>query len=189
MSEAKVEPSVQSASRRFVLTFFGIAAVLFSLYYFPYAELGAPETWVSAYLARYAHTVGVVLQLFEPGLSVSNNVISGRFSISIVKSCDAMEANMLFSAAVLATPGVPWRKAVALAAGLASLVAFNVFRLCSLYYVGVFLPGWFEFAHIDLWPLLMIAYAVAAFVVCARWVAPRDERPEAAPPVTGHAAA
>jgi exosortase/archaeosortase family protein len=161
---------IHTASRRFVVSFGVIAAVFFCIYYFPYAESGWSEAWVVAYLRRYAQIVGHVLRVFEPGIVVSQNVISGRFSMSIVKSCDAMEANMLFCAAVLALPGIAWRKAAALATGLAALVAFNVLRLCSLYCVGVYLGRWFEVMHIDVWPMLMIAFATIDFVVCARWL-------------------
>jgi exosortase/archaeosortase family protein len=161
---------LSNASLRFALSFAAIATVLFCVYYFPYAESGVSEAWVGAYLERYARIVGAVLHVFEPGLSVSQNVISGRFSMSIVKSCDAMEANMLFCAAVLAMPGIAWRKAAVLGAGLAALVALNVLRLCSLYYVGVYLGSWFEVMHIDVWPMLMIAFATLDFLVCVRWL-------------------
>jgi exosortase/archaeosortase family protein len=172
------EPSVgvfatglmHGASRRFVISFVAIAAGFFCLYYFPYAESGWSEAWVGTYLEQYARIVGFVLRIFEPGIVVSQNVISGRFSMSIVKSCDAMEANMLFCAAVLALPGIAWRKAAALFAGLAALVAINVVRLCSLYYVGVYLGRWFEVMHIDVWPMLMIVLATLDFMVCARWL-------------------
>ena len=170
-AEAPKPPFARAASARFVLGFACLSAVFFCLYYFPYAESGVSEGWVAAYLERYAAVVGSIVGLFEPGVVVSHNVISGRFAMSIVKSCDAMEANILFCAAVLASPGVWLRKAAALAAGLAALVGVNVVRLCCLYYVGVYVPSWFEIAHLDLWPLLMIAFAVVDFMVCARWVA------------------
>jgi exosortase/archaeosortase family protein len=93
-----------------------------------------------------------------------------------------MEANMLFAAAVLALPAVWWRKAAALVAGLAALVAFNVVRLVSLYYVGVYLPAQFEVMHIDVWPVLMIAFTVLDFYVCTRWL---DREPAPGPHAGG----
>jgi exosortase/archaeosortase family protein len=157
-------------SLRFALTFTAIAAALFCLYFFPYAENGGSEAWLSAYLERYTHFVAAVLRVVEPGISVTHTQIQGRFSMTIVRSCDAMEANILFGAAVLALPGAWWRKAVALPVGLFALVAFNVLRLCSLYYIGVYFPSHFEFAHLDLWPLLIIGFAAADFMVCASWL-------------------
>jgi exosortase/archaeosortase family protein len=170
-AEASEPGPAGAAGLRFVLAFVCFCAVFFCLYYFPYAESGVSEGWVTVYLERYAAVVGSIVGLFEPGVVVSHNMISGRFAMSIVKSCDAMEANILFCAAVLALPGAWLRKAAALAAGLAALVGVNVVRLCCLYYVGVYFGSWFEFAHLDLWPFLMIAFAVLDFMVCARWIA------------------
>ncbi len=181
-SSARVlDEALPGSSFRFVVSFAAISAVFFCVYYFPYSESGLSETWSKAYLERYAGIVGFVLRVFEPGVVVSQNVISGRFSMSIVKSCDAMEANMLFCAATLALPGEAWRKAVAVAGGLAALVALNVVRLCSLYYVGVYLGRWFEVMHIDVWPMLMVVFATLDFLVCARWLkAPARAAPPSA---------
>jgi exosortase/archaeosortase family protein len=158
--------------RRFALSFAIIAIVLFTLYYFPYQEHGLSERWAAVHLENYARVVGAVLRLVEPSVVVSRNEIHGRFGMSIVKSCDAMEANMLFAAAVLSVPVVWWRRGAALVVGLAALVALNIARLCSLYYVGTFFPAQFELMHIDVWPVLMVAFAVLDFVLCMRWMAP-----------------
>ncbi len=155
---------------RFAVTFAAMSAVLFGLYFFPYAENGGSEAWFTAYLAQYARLVGHTLGLVEPHVSVTGNVVSGRFSMSIIKSCDGMEANILFCAATLAFPGSWRRKMLAVACGLVALVAFNVLRLCSLYYVGVYFPSAFEFAHFDVWPLLIVAFALVDFLFVARWV-------------------
>jgi exosortase/archaeosortase family protein len=175
------------AGWRFALTFAAIAAVLFGLYYFPYRENGLSEEWATVHLVSYAHVVGAVLRVVEPGIVVSRNEILGRFGMSIVKSCDAMEANMLFVAAMLALPAVWWRKGAALLAGLAALVAFNIVRLCSLYYVGVYLPSLFEVMHIDVWPILMIAFTVLDFYVCTRWIDREPAPPQPAAPANGEA--
>lgn len=165
------------AGQRFVVGFIATAAILFGLYFFPYAETGRSESWFSAYLAQYARVVGFALGLFERGISVADNVIGGRFSMRIVKSCDGMEANILFCAATLAFPG-PWRrKLVAVPLGLAALVAFNVLRLCCLYYIGIYFPAAFELAHFEVWPLLVVGFALLDFLACARWVQRTNSTP------------
>jgi exosortase/archaeosortase family protein len=106
--------------------------------------------------------------------------------MQIVKSCDAMEANILFAAALLAI-AAPWlRKAAALVVGLAALVAVNLVRLVLLYWTGVYASSAFEFLHYDVWPLLMIVFATFDFLLCARWA----RQGAATPPLrrTGHAA-
>jgi exosortase/archaeosortase family protein len=152
------------------VTFAVIASALFAVYYFPYQESGVSERWATVHLEQYARMVGAMLRLLEPNVVVVRNEIIGRFDMSIVKSCDAMEANMLFVAAVLALPFRRWRKGVALVGGLAALIALNVLRLCSLYYVGVYLPARFDVMHVEVWPMLLIAFAVLDFYVCVRWL-------------------
>src|SRR5580700_7244009 len=83
----------------FALTFVGIAAALFGLYFFPYAENGVSEAWLTRYLEGYARVVGTVLGVLEPNIVVSHKEIVGRFSMTIVRSCDGMEANILFCSA------------------------------------------------------------------------------------------
>jgi exosortase/archaeosortase family protein len=156
---------------RFVTVFVVVAGALFAAYYFPYSQHGMSERFMNEWLRFYAHGVGGLLSLFDARVFAHGNVVDGPFPMTIVKSCDAMEANILFVAAVLALPGVWPRKAIALCAGLGVLVAMNLLRLCTLYCVGLLAQGAFDFAHYDLWPLLLIAFATVDFVICARWVA------------------
>jgi exosortase/archaeosortase family protein len=159
------------AQLRFALTFVLAAGALFSLYAFPYAERGRVQRWFGVYLAGYARLAGHVLGLFDSQVRVVGNVIAGRGSLAIVKTCDAMEANLLFFAAVLAVPARWSRKAVAAVLGTALLVAVNVARICSLYFVGIYFPGAFEFIHIEVWPALLIIVATAEFAAWALWMA------------------
>jgi len=157
-----------------VITFSLVAACLLGLYYFPRTSESVGERWTAEYLRLYTHLVKIPIAFFDPTVSAHGNTVSGRFSMQIVKSCDAMEANILFSAAILAV-AAPWvRKVAALAAGLTSLVAFNLVRLFVLYWVGVFVYPAFEFLHYDVWPLLMIAFASIDFVLCVRWMLPAN---------------
>ncbi|MGO9836078.1 MAG: hypothetical protein ACLP1X_17895 [Polyangiaceae bacterium] len=154
---------------RFSTAFVVIAGGLLVAYYFPRGSDSTVEQWTAEYLRFYTHAVALPIALFEPHVSAHGNVISGRFSMQIVKSCDAMEANILFASAILAV-SAPWvRKAIALVVGLTALVAFNFVRLFVLYWVGVFAFSTFEFLHYDLWPLLMIAFAAVDFVVAMHW--------------------
>ena len=164
-------------SLRFALTFAGLAALLFAAYAFPYREHGISEGWLHGYLRGYARVAGGILSLFDSRVAVEGNVVTGRYALSIVKTCDAMEANLLFLAAVLAFPAAPspakrrWpRKLIAALVGMAAISTLNVARICSLYAVGVYFPAAFELFHVELWPLLLIATAAALFAAAARWL-------------------
>jgi len=154
---------------RFAITFVVIAGLLFSVYTFPYAENGIREGWFAAYLRGYARLSGHVLALFDPSVTVLGQDIVGRYNLSIVKNCDAMEANILFVSAVLAFPSSVRARLVGVGVGLPVLVTLNVLRICTLYFVGLLLPGAFEFFHLELWPLLIVAAGVAAFLLWATW--------------------
>ncbi len=159
---------------RFAVTFALIAAALFTVYAFPFELFGAREDWLNGYLAAYARLAGGVLSLFERGLVVDGTYIQGRYAMQIVRNCDAADVNIVFSSALLAFPG-PWRKkALLLLLGLSLLVAANVTRICSLYYVGVWAPSWFKLAHEEVWPLVLVAITVGVFLICIRRLQPAE---------------
>jgi len=162
-------PFWRNEQTRFVVAFAVIAGALMALYYYPRGIESPAERFTSEYLRVYTHMVSLGIGLFDPHASAHGNIVTGRFSMQIVKSCDAMEANILFSAAIIAIPAIWWRKAVAFVAGLVALVAFNLVRLFVLYWVGVFFAPAFDFLHYDVWPLLMIAFAAVDFMVCVKW--------------------
>ena len=87
----------------------------------------------------------------------------------IVKSCDGMERTFALRRRARLSSRVVERAAAA-AIGLPVLIAVNIVRICTLYYVGIHLPEWFEFAHLELWPLLFIAVAAFTFVGSANWM-------------------
>jgi exosortase/archaeosortase family protein len=173
---------------RFVLGFSLVAGLLFALYYYPRSPADPLERWTADYLRLYTRAASWSIGLFDAQVSAHGNLIAGRFSMQIVKSCDAMEANILFVAALLAV-SAPWRrKLVALVAGLGALVVLNLVRLFVLYWVGVFAPTAFEFLHLDVWPLLMIVLATADFYLCVRWARASDDVPGAGDVAHGQAA-
>ena len=171
--------SAKATQVRFGLVFAATAALLLGAYAFPYGPSSPAQAWFKLYLSGYASLVGAVLSLFEPNVHVAGTVIIGRTALEIVKTCDAMEINILFTAAMVAFPG-PWgRKLAGLGLGLFGLVAFNVLRITSLYFVAVHYPGWFEVIHLELWPLILVVVAVGAFLLTIMWMAPRTTQPEA----------
>jgi exosortase/archaeosortase family protein len=101
----------------------------------------------------------------------------GRFSLEIAKNCDAAEANILLAAALLAFPARLSRRLLALAIGVGLLAAMNVVRIFSLYFVGLHAKRWFEFAHLELWPLILIGFAAFEFLLLARWMHDSPETP------------
>jgi len=164
---------------RFALTFAAIAALLFTIYAFPFELFGATHDWLHGYLAAYARLAGGVLGLVERGLVVDDTYIQGRFALQIVRNCDAADVNILFTSALVAFPASFRAKAPLLLAGVGALIAANVLRICSLYYVGVFLPDRFKLIHEEVWPLLLVMFTVGVFLTCVRRLE-RSQREQAA---------
>jgi exosortase/archaeosortase family protein len=178
----------QDERTRFVLGFTVLAGCMLAFYYFPRTDGDAVERWTDDYLRIYTRLVSWPIGIFDHDVSAHGNLVAGRFSMQIVKSCDAMEANILFISALLAFCA-PWRrKALALAVGLPALLGLNFVRLFVLYWVGVFVPSAFEFLHLDVWPLLMVAFAATDFVLCARWASGSGVALVAGDGLDGHAA-
>jgi exosortase/archaeosortase family protein len=161
---------------RFALTFLAIAAALFTVYAFPFELFGAKQDWLHGYLAAYARLAGGALGLFERGLVIDDTLIQGRFSLQIVRNCDAADVNILFASALLAFPANFRSKAPLLLAGVCALVAANVLRICTLYYVGVYAPARFKVVHEEVWPLLLVMWTVGVFVLCVRRLEPPGPR-------------
>jgi exosortase/archaeosortase family protein len=151
--------------RRFALRYAAIAGGLFCVYCFPYEYVGISERPFAAYLGVYAKLVGAVLALFGESVLVSGTRIDGRFPLEIVKNCDAIEVMILFSGAMLAIDAALGRRVRAVAVGLLAIVALNVARIVSLYYVGVHARGAFESMHEEVFPLVLVALAALLFVV------------------------
>jgi exosortase/archaeosortase family protein len=166
----KAIPIVSALGVRFAVTYLLLAVVLFSIYGFPFELFGARSDWLSPYLAGYARLAGGALGLFERGISVTGTRIDGRFSLQIVRNCDAIEVNILFACAVLAFPAPLGRRVVALLGGLSWLVLANVLRICALYFLGVHFPTWFRVAHEEVLPLVLITGAALLFLGCVRYL-------------------
>jgi exosortase H (IPTLxxWG-CTERM-specific) len=90
---------------------------------------------------------------------------SVHFAMSVRRGCDGLEPAWFFCAAVLAFP-CPWnRKTGGLLLGAAALLALNLVRIVSLYFIGCRLPGFYAAAHLEVWPAVFVLVAVALWIV------------------------
>jgi exosortase/archaeosortase family protein len=154
---------------RFAAVFTVVGGTLLTLYSFPYAAHGLREVWFAGYLTTYARLAGGVLHIFDRGVRVAGSEIVGRTTLIVAKNCDAMDVNILLAAAILAFPARWARRAAGIAVGVTLLLAANLGRIVSLYYVAVSWPRSFELIHAEIWPLGMVALAVAEFLIWSRW--------------------
>ncbi len=163
---------VGSASWRYVLAFGAPASVLLVAYYFPYAANSSTANLLIGYLRAYARMAGVVLRLFEQNLAVRGQDIIGRYSLRIVRSCDAMDINILLTCAIMAWPCALRPRLIAAASAIVLLVVVNTIRICTLYYLGLYAPSSFEFVHMEAWPIVILVIAVVLFLTFISKVRP-----------------
>lgn len=169
---------MNSARRR--LVFAGRFLGLLLLLYVVVAVNPVNDHVVVPFTAFVTRVSGVAVRLFDAEVRVSGTTMaSPRFAIDVRNGCNAVEAMILFTAAVLAFPApVRWRLA-GLAIGLPVLQLVNVLRLTSLFWLGAWRPDLFNVVHIALWQSVIILIGVAMFVF---WSSRSAARPAAVHP-------
>jgi len=111
----------------------------------------------------------VLLRLLGQDATVlGRSIDSPRASMSIERGCDAIHPSALFLAAILAFPASLRKKVVGAVAGVALLLAINLLRIISLFYIRVHFPAAFEIMHVEVWQALFIFLALLCWIV---WVA------------------
>ena len=170
---------------RFPLVAALIAIPLLALYFYPYDEGGAISAHIQSYLAAYARAAGAVVGLFDSQVVVTGTTIRGsRFSMQIVKTCDAMEVNILLLAAIAAFP-MPWRRRIAsVFLAIPALALANVCRLCVLYWLGAHIRDSFDRVQQTVAPIFMVASALAIFLLATRRRQPGSREPLASSETT-----
>lgn len=154
------------AALRFVLVFLLLLAVLFAL-----ANTRAfADGFIPRYLRWLASIAAAVLRLFGESAAASDTIVtSPRFSLNIQRGCDAVDAIILLISGVLAFRA-PWKKKlIGVTAGLAILFFLNMARIVSLYYVGVWWPKAFAFAHVEAWQIAFIFISLSLWIAWAIW--------------------
>lgn len=155
---------------RFLALFLTLLMVAFSVL----ALRAVDEAVVAPYTGLVARMAGAVLVLLGEDVAVRGcQIASPRFTVVVYNGCNGLVTSLIFVAAVLAFPAT-WRARLwGLAAGLVAIALVNQVRIVSLFYVGVFLPGFFNEAHILVWQSVVILSGVCLWLLWAhRYAAP-----------------
>lgn len=161
-----------------VLRFVVIVSVLMGLFYAVYLPewesdiLGAVLPWN---LKMHASACGVILKGLGNDITViGQSVHSPRFSLQIVRGCDALEPAALFLAGIIAFPASFRAKLPGIVLGLFVLESTNVIRIVSLFYIGIHFPKAFEMMHYEVWQALFIVLAITYWAIWAIWASRRE---------------
>ena len=152
----------------FLVRFGLLLGGFYTLLLFPWGDRA-----LAAYLRANAWLAHGLLQALGQQTRLDGVTIrAANYALSIRRGCDAVEPAWFFCAAVLAFPA-PWRtKPAALLTGSALILALNVVRIVSLFFIGRMLPGFFAMAHLELWPAAFLLLAVALWLVWIRRSSP-----------------
>ncbi len=151
---------------RYLLVFVAVQAVLFTLTLLePVRQaLIVPLTetlaWVSALLMT-SFDASVLAQ----GMLILN--ANSGFGVEIAAGCNGVEPAIMLIAAIVAFPASVRDKLLGIAIGLLAIQVLNIARIVTLYYLGQWNQTIFEWAHLYLWPAMIL---IDALVVWLLWV-------------------
>ena len=157
------------AARAPALRFLAVFGLLLGVFY---AAVFLPvcDRAFYRYLCVNARVANALLRGLGQSTTVAAVTIrSAQYAVSIRRGCDAIEPAWFFCAAVLAFPGHWRRKPAGLAVGIAAILALNLVRIVSLYFIGLHLPRFFPAAHLEVWPVVFIVVALALWIAWIRW--------------------
>ena len=122
-----------------------------------------------ALLTTTARLTSVILRLCGTDAHVSGTTImSPSFSVNVIAACSGIFAYVIFVAAVLAYPCKLKEKITGIGLGIPAIFAVNLIRMVSLFYIGTYLPQFFEVLHLLFWQALMIAVVVLFWLFWAQ---------------------
>jgi len=133
--------------------------------------VASTETIMNGIQRVLALTSSGILNLFgQQTIVVGTTVQSSIFGISVVTACTGVFITGLFLVAVVALPTQWISKLIGAGIGIGGIFMVNIVRLVSLYFIGVYRPGFVDQAHQLIWQSLLIVIAVALWLLWAgRW--------------------
>ena len=140
--------------------------VLLAIFYVVIAIHPVNDHVVVPFTAALTRISAALLRVLDRDIIASGTTIASKaFAMDVKNGCNAVEAMMLFAAAVLSFPAAVRLKAVGLLAGLAVIQLVNLIRLTSLFWLGARHPSWFNVFHIAVWQTIIILVGVAMFAL------------------------
>lgn len=149
----------------FVLGFCVLMILFYTFWLSDFFELNIHPKIVSANASISSFFLNL---LGQQTLASNQVVVSPRFSISVSRGCDAIEAMALFGAAMLAFPFKWTKKLTGLFIGIIVLFVLNLVRIISLFLTGVYAPRAFEIMHVEVWQVVFIFIALALWIFWIR---------------------
>jgi exosortase H (IPTLxxWG-CTERM-specific) len=158
---------------RFLILFLTILGVSFTVV----ALKPVNDGFVVPYTTLIAKLSGNVLRLLGEDITIDGCLLrSPRFAVTIYNGCNGLITSLIFISGVLAFPARWSAKAVGVIGGLVAIQIINQIRIVSLFYIGIYLPQFFNQSHIFIWQSLVILAGVTLWIVWAHTFAVPERR-------------
>jgi exosortase H (IPTLxxWG-CTERM-specific) len=157
---------MQPAQKKFLLRF----VVALGAFYLLIAIQPVNDHVVVPFTELLVRVSTVLLAVIgEKTQSFGTVIQSPAFAVDVKNGCNGIEAALLLVAAMLAFPASPKQRALGIAAGLAVIQGVNLFRIVSLFWLGVHYRNVFELFHAAVWQTALILLAVGIFLAWSRF--------------------
>jgi exosortase H (IPTLxxWG-CTERM-specific) len=167
MSDKPGSRAPASARRRSV-GFLVRFVVLLLVFYLIVASRPVNDAVIVPFTAGIASVSGTLLNVLgERAEVVGTEIRSASFGVNIENGCNGVETALLFGAAVLAFPASWKRRLLGLFAGFVAIQALNLFRVISLFWIGLHRPALFSSSHTVIWQSVVVLFGVLLFLVWA----------------------
>ncbi len=113
-------------------------------------------------------STSILAAIGERTQAVGTLIQAPAFAVDVKNGCNGIEAALLLVAAMLAFPATPAQRVKGIAAGLAAIQVVNLFRIVSLFWLGVHHRNVFELFHAAVWQTALILLAVGIFLAWSR---------------------
>nr|WP_316641552.1 exosortase H [uncultured Roseateles sp.] len=163
---ASADPRPGTSVVRFLLTFSLLALAGFGLE----ITLWVDDHVIKPLTGGIAWLAGQSIQWAGGSAKVAGRVIQhpDGFAISISNGCSGLEAVILLAAAILAFPASWAARLRGLLLGTVAIMALNLLRVISLYYIGQYSRAWFDWAHLYAWDILIMLDGLIVFLLWIR---------------------
>jgi exosortase H (IPTLxxWG-CTERM-specific) len=163
---------MQPAQKKFLLRF----VVALGVFYLLVAIQPVNDHVVVPFTELLVRISNALLAAIGEKTQAAGTVIqSPAFAVDVKNGCNGIEAALLLVAAMLAFPAPPKQRALGIAAGLLVIQCVNLFRIVSLFWLGVHYRNVFELFHAAVWQTALILLAVGIFLAWSRFA--RSEGP------------
>lgn len=153
---------------RAVAIFLAVAIGGFLIEVLPWVD----RALVAPFIRGTTSVAGRLIQVFGGTAAFTGNILwvpPAGFAIEIDNGCSGLEVVILLAAAVAAFPA-NWRaRLIGFTACAAAILALNVLRIISLFYIGQYSKDWFDWAHLYIWDALIMIDGLLMFFLWARW--------------------